>query len=530
MNVCFLQIERSPNVSPHITLPLLAGDLRRTGVTVEKFIVNGSHLSEFVRYLQENFFDVIAFDSVIGLSEVDEIRRASPESMLVVGGVNALPLFLEGRIDFAFLGPGRTGFNALLDQLRTGKKDFSQVPNLFYQSSRETKRLIKCSEVMLSFDLNREVLPFEPDLDWRYYGPSRLPDANFRLVSVVAEFGCVRAGERKGPAFELKETVHFELDSKAKKVLADYFRPPRNACSFCAFCFQDFVSLPIEETVDLLISQIDFLEKTYGTSAFSIESESPFRFLPRLLEKFSHQSKQILLRSRVDIFMNNQDIFEECLSLGAKKGIKFVLKQVGLESFCDQDLALYNKGLGKDDNLDFLNSLAALTKKHDNFGVSFSSFGLITVNPWTTLETLEQNYLAIKENCPYILEDFFFLSSLRLYNPFEPIYPLILEEGLILEEEKIVDIKYRLKDRQAEKVVRAFRSFHSRLRKELQGGPHLLKVKMMVFEELLKRPELADSPQEIWKMAKKISFVLRHSNPEEQSPPDEGKESQACSC
>jgi hypothetical protein len=142
-----------------------------------------------------------------------------------------------------------------------------------------------------------------------------------------------------------------------------------------------------------------------------------------------------LLESRADDLVRWRHDLEDSLELIEGSGHRFDICLVGIESFAERDLELFNKGVSWRDNLAATELLLALEAQHpQSFAFArYAGLSLILYTPWTRLEDLALNYAIISGCGIEQLCGKLFTSRLRLYDDL-PLHALALREGLTARE------------------------------------------------------------------------------------------------
>ena len=121
-----------PDTPPHLGMCLFVNDLRESGAEVHPFLVNIAEAGRIPFIAREHKLDLVAMESIFPLQAVRRIKEGLGKTPLVLGGVNALTLFLHSPAEFAIVGPGRRAMAALVKAL-TGEGSLGQVPGLFHR-------------------------------------------------------------------------------------------------------------------------------------------------------------------------------------------------------------------------------------------------------------------------------------------------------------------------------------------------------------------------------------------------------------
>jgi len=458
--IAFLQCQIVKEL-PHMNMPLFVDDIKALGCSFECICAARSKLGDLTKYLKKKKFDLIALDYTFPIVFLDELKALFPKSKFVIGGNGFLDTFLKSRIDFAVIGAGRQSFLGLVKALKN-KSDISIIPNLFFKTRKNNRTYIDYSGKNLNFDLKRELFPYRPFLAWKYIGFTRR-DKVGDPPTISAEFGCPYRSRRLNHAYDNLPAAMPSRDTfsaEARKRIVDLFKERmRGGCSFCT-CPGTHVFLPVKETVDCLIEQARFLQKTYGFKSFVIGSENPFRFIEQLVHKMEKENITIeilALRSRVDWVNANKKTLLKIVGLAKKHNFVISLQQLGFESFIQSDLDVYNKGYRVTENhkaVELIRKLKKIAPRNFQDG----GHGFIGINPWITMRDLKK-YRESAGNMQFLFDLFHFGNGLILYDSCLPIYQKLKKDGLLIEHKTDLD-RWRFKDKN---VVRFINDFHKRL-------------------------------------------------------------------
>jgi len=457
--IAFLQCQIVKEL-PHMNMPLFVNDIEDIGCSFECICAARSKLGDLIKYIKKKQFDLIAVDYTFPVMFLNELKKLFPKSKFVIGGSGFLDTFLKSTIDFAVIGAGRESFLRLAGALKN-KTDVSRIPNLFFRIKKNNRTIIDYSGKNVYFDLKKELFPYNPFLKWKYIGFTRR-DKVIDPPAIIAEFGCAYRSRKLNHNYDnLSAGVlsRNTFSAKAGKRIIDLFEERmRGGCSFCT-CPGKHVFLSVKETVDCLIEQARFLQKTYGFKSFVIGSENPFRFIEQLIYKMVKEniSLEILaIRSRVDWVNKNKGTLLKIVGLAKKNNFVISLQQLGFESFIQSDLDIYNKGYRVTENfkaVELIRKLKDITPRNFQDG----GHGFIGINPWITLQELKK-YCESAGNMQFLFDLFHFGNGLILYDSCLPIYQKLKKDGLLIEHKTDLD-RWRFKDKN---VVRFINDFHKR--------------------------------------------------------------------
>jgi hypothetical protein len=457
----FFQYERShPQNAPHVGMCLLLQDARKAGHTVDAALVHVGAVGELVARIRERAYDLVALDSIFTVDVIARLKRECPEVPILVGGTNALSLFLFSPADYAIVGPARSAMPLFLEGLPAGTLP-GAVPNLYV---RQADGSIDQSGVHEPWSLG-ECDPFDPDFEWEYLGPpDRESGANTRFASIVPEFGC--AFQRDA----LSSDVYRELPREGMgAVLASLSLTPRvrvgvdqllentRGCAFCAFRYQTYTIERAEATAERALGQLRSLHDRYGITEFSLQSENPFRFLPRLVEKIGRSGlrvRTLLVRTFPAILARSPDTVREGFEVAVRAGLRLELQQLGFENFSARELESLGKGVTPEENIAAARLLYELHHRYGEAVEVFRGHGFILFTPWTTPEDLVTNLEVIAAEAPFLAGSISIGSRLVFYDPFNPIFRLAEEQGLVVRTPADYTLGFRFADPRTTEIVR----------------------------------------------------------------------------
>jgi radical SAM superfamily enzyme YgiQ (UPF0313 family) len=149
---------------------------------------------------------------------------------------------------------------------------------------------------------------------------------------------------------------------------------------------------------DRVLSQIAGLPEVDGRKIpFELIDEYPIRSLGKLFEDTESHGiplSQINLVCRVDDINAHVSDLEDILSLARKQDVKIMFASIGFESFCDQLLQYFGKGITV---ADIVKCVETLRRLKDRFGNHFlyrrdegANHGFIRPTPWDDGEVMQE--------------------------------------------------------------------------------------------------------------------------------------------
>lgn len=412
--------------APHLAMCLFATDLRHAGHEVACTLVHPSAIPDLADRLSGQA-DLIVVDSIFPFALVRRLQSGSGLPV-VVGGHNALQHALRGPADLAIVGPGRRPVRELVSALGAGEPATS-VPGVWAR----VEGVLRAGPATAPLDLDAELEPFEPDLDWGYAGPPRAPGSNLRVPSVVADAGCIwnrsTLGDGGFYAGVLPRSPDVVMDDEAREQVASWV-DREGGCTFCAFRY----TAPARGSLRSVVAQARVLVEL-GARGLSLQTEHPLPLLAALLreleaaglasdldELHTRTIPWLLLRHRADLVA--------AIGEAERLGIRLVMGQVGFEAFDDLSLAVYHKGLDATENRRAARLLGELSAEHTGF-VGTSGHGLIPLHPWTTPESLLETVAACRADAPWLLSSIHPASRVEIYDEFTPLFWKAQDAGLL---------------------------------------------------------------------------------------------------
>jgi radical SAM superfamily enzyme YgiQ (UPF0313 family) len=452
---------------------LLLDDLRKRGHRVDAALVRAGLVDALVDRIRERRYDFVALDSIFTVPLVRRLKEACPDVPVLVGGTNALPLFLFAPADWAIVGPGREAMTAFVDAFANGALP-GAVPNLWF---RRPDRSIDRTEAARDWALEPELVPFDPDLDWDYVGSDRSEAANTRFPSVVPELGCAfHVDSLSGPAYASLERGassevlnELPLSERARDGVRPFLDNTRG-CAFCAFRFQSHVVDRAGEAVDRTAAQIETLSSRYGVREFSVQSENPFRFLVPLIKRIRARRLPVdalLVRTFPAVLARNPKLVTAGIEAAVEAGIRLHLQQLGFESFVQEELDHLGKGVRVEENVQAARLLFELQRRFPGTAHLFGGHGFILFTPWTRPEDVVENIRIVRDEAPFLAGSLGLSSRLCFYDPFNPIYRLAEREGLVMRSPHDYGLDFRFADDRTELMCRLALALEREL---VQGG------------------------------------------------------------
>lgn len=223
-----------------------------------------------------------------------------------------------------------------------------------------------------------------------------------------------------------------------------------SGCSFCSDVHSN-IKWEIKEKkniIDSLLVAVDYAKRSKHKSirilgeAFTSRPDKIFF----LLKKYKISDINIIITLRPELLGENINYFIKALKIASESKNKLILCSIGIESFYDYDLMLYNRCLsGKD----ILKIIYLLYKLKDMFKENllldrYELFNFILFHPYTAKESLEYNLRIMNAIGIERISKSNFLNALRI-NDNTAIKYLIKKDGLLID-----DIEWKFKDKSVE--------------------------------------------------------------------------------
>jgi hypothetical protein len=228
------------------------------------------------------------------------------------------------------------------------------------------------------------------EADWSniYAFSDTLKKIEVRLGQVLNVIGCPYASKHQTitlpPPSSLRESGIRELEVQSE------------GCIFCDVSYDKGYHGSVQR--DKVITQIAGLPEVDGRKVpFELIDEYPIRSLGRLLEeteRYKIKVSQVNLVCRVDDINSHASDLVEIMPLARRQGVKIMFASIGFESFSDQLLHYFCKGITV---ADIVRCVETLRRLKDRFGSYFlyrrdegANHGFIRPTPWDDGEILQE--------------------------------------------------------------------------------------------------------------------------------------------
>ena len=205
-------------------------------------------------------------------------------------------------------------------------------------------------------------------------------------------------------------------------------------CSFCV-TGRAYQSRPRAEVLGSVLEQLRYLRRAAPEiQELALRDQCPFGYLEELCASAAREQLgpfTLLLESRADWLLRHERELCAALATAERSAIRLAPFLVGIESFSQDELDRFNKGLRVETAVALL---ARLRQWHVRFphalDLSRSAWGFILFTPWTTPGDLRVNLDAMRATRFDELRGHVLLSRLRLY-PDTALYYLAERDGLL---------------------------------------------------------------------------------------------------
>lgn len=257
----------------------------------------------------------------------------------------------------------------------------------------------------------------------------------------------------KWPCFDFYENDTFKNNRKKTHIITT----KNEFCvGKCTFCWSEKEKI-IYKSCDRIVEEIDFISSKYGIRNFLFVDNDFFDLLT--LER---KEELILLLNKIDSLHKNLNFscFARSNSIKEKhrdlyklmKKVGFSCIFIGVDTGNEIDRKLYNKIPSIHDNITALDILKEV-------GI-FTRIGFISVNPYSTLTTLKENFLFLKKiKSP----NYYHYGGLRLMLlPGTPIYYKVIKDNLLYNDDSIYG--YNFSDPKVESFINAANLFFQKIK------------------------------------------------------------------
>jgi MoaA/NifB/PqqE/SkfB family radical SAM enzyme len=212
-------------------------------------------------------------------------------------------------------------------------------------------------------------------------------------------------------------------------------------CSYCNAA-RDYKPMAGTEKQRLLEHQIRYLaDHLPGLEEIALPfPEDYLAPLARVLRSARRAGIRPIVLSgqfRLESVLENEHDLDDLLSAAEESGFEFHMNVVGVESFLDRDLELFNRGTARGVRA-ALEALGRLRERHDPATFMPTTTGsFILFHPWQTLAGLRSNLEAMRESGVAGLFHTININDIR-FHPGVALYHLARRDGLLAPVRKAV--------------------------------------------------------------------------------------------
>ncbi|MBW2260958.1 MAG: hypothetical protein JRG91_03215 [Deltaproteobacteria bacterium] len=258
---------------------------------------------------------------------------------------------------------------------------------------------------------------YNPNFNYRFLGTDEPVEQDLAFISLLScPFDAPIAGN---PAFR-----GLEIDPEVS----------RRGCSYCNGAL-DYRPMPDGRKERLLIRQIRHLQDhlpALGEIALPFPEDYLVPLARIVRASGSNRVRPIVMSGqfRSESILEHEQEIDDLLTAVEETGFEFHMNVVGLESFVDDDLRLYNRGTSRGVR-DALEAIRRLRADHDPAAFMPTTTGsFILFHPWQTLEGLRKNVEAMRREGVVGIFDSINLNEIR-FHPGVPLYHLARRDGLL---------------------------------------------------------------------------------------------------
>jgi hypothetical protein len=137
----------------------------------------------------------------------------------------------------------------------------------------------------------------------------------------------------------------------------------------------------------------------------------------------------VSIRTRPDFLLKQQKKLYQALDMAQKYGFHFSIEEIGFETFVEEELSLFNKGVSVETNLKALACLRAIKNTYGEAVSIHVGHGIILFHPWTTVKSMVTTLDVMAQFTDVFPR--FYPNRLTLYSEFLPLFQRISTQGMI---------------------------------------------------------------------------------------------------
>ena len=251
----------------------------------------------------------------------------------------------------------------------------------------------------------------------------------------------------------------------------------------CTFCDRNALYINSDSrqrfrSIKNVMLEIDSLVEKYGCR-FITFSDSTFCGSENIIKRLDELYFELNQRKYwIQFFMNlraeqvDNDVLDRLHKL-QQVGLSRVF--IGIESFNESDLKLYNKNTSVAINKKVLKLIGDLNCEYKDYVLDFE-YGFILFNPYTTMDELDNNLNILFDSDICLTPNL--ISSRLVCNCIQPLTKKIHKDGLLvhslneidLSQKTSFDLKYKFQDKTVEKIYGVILSCYRFLSITFQGN------------------------------------------------------------
>lgn len=386
----------------------IAGYLRENGFLVDiKYFHKKETYEDIIKNIESNY-DLIGFSVHSANYEKcckisTYLRKVMPTTKIFWGGYFPTMYYREilnekRDVDYIILGDGEKPILELLNALKEKKNNFLHSSIVTYSNNKNKK--IFCNDVICHM-----------------------------------------------PAFD-----YYEKDTEKRNKRKIYcIQTKNNVCTGkCSFCTERKGTVK-HKNIDLIISEIKYVVENFGINQIFFTDDNIMDPNDEITKKFIKdlciEIKKLDFNISIECYIKAisfRDCKEDNELLELMSQVGFATMFIGIESGNSKDLLLYNKLTTVDENKTIVN----LLRKHNIVPI----IGFINFNPYSSLETLKENFLFLLSIESANL--FQYAGTILSIQRYTAMYSYVKRDGLLNENYSYMKtMEYEFKDTKAKKII-----------------------------------------------------------------------------
>ena len=448
-------------------------------------LVRAGQVDALVERIRERRYDFVALDSIFTVPTVERLKEACPDTPILVGGTNALPLLLFAPADYAIVGPGREAMRAFVDSFAGGSLP-GDVPNLWFPDARRTDRSngsgpgsgssTGAHSVRSRSGLGLRRPRAQPRGE--HAPPERRPGAGVRVPGRLALRAGVRVRSRAAPRARSWPSCLFR--DRARDGIREFLDNTRG-CAFCAFRFQSHVVDRADDAAERAAQQIARSGRPVRRSRVQrskrepvpvpdpADRENPLGPIFPWTRSSSARFPIVLARNPKERDRGNRGRGRRRDPASPAAARLRELRSGRARSPREGDPRRGEREGGP--------AALRVERRFGDVGALFGGHGFILFTPWTRPEDVAENIRIVRDEAPFLAGSLGLASRLCFYDPFNPIYRLAESQGLARRSARDYGLDFRFADDRTELMCRLALSLERELvRNGEEAGPGLARA------------------------------------------------------